>query len=135
MNDNTCIVFCTVVKSLRGHLTTDNVLPVLDKVWAWTKTTIEGASAASPAPPPASPADKPGTRITVKNVEFKQEGQRSNGQKWKRYLVTDTRDGKWSTFHQNVQSGATYEIEYDENESGRTIKKLTEVNVEEDVPF
>ena len=136
MNDNTCIVFCTVVKSLRGHLTTDNVLPVLDKVWAWTKATLESTSSPSPASTTAPPPDKPGTRITVKTVELRGEGE-SNGRKWKRYLITDTRDGKWSSFHQNVQSGVTYDIEYDENANGRTIKKLTEVksDVEEEVPF
>jgi len=134
VNDNACIVFCTVVKSLRGHLTTDNVLPVLDKVWAWTKATLEGA--APPATTSAPSSDKPGHRITVKTVELRGEGE-SNGRKWKRYLLTDTRDGKWSTFHQNVQSGVTYEIEYDENANGRTIKKLTEVkaDIEEDIPF
>jgi hypothetical protein len=134
VNDNTCIVFCTVVKSLRGHLTTDNVLPVLDKVWAWTKATMDGASSATPTSAPL--AEKPGTRITVKTVELRGEGE-NNGRKWKRYLITDTRDGKWSSFHQNVQSGVTYDIEYDENANGRTIKKLTEVksDVEEEVPF
>ena len=134
MNDNTCIVFCTVVKSLRGHLTTDNVLPVLDKVWAWAKATLEDT--ASPTPNAAPPPDKPLNRITVKTVELRGEGE-NNGRKWKRYLITDTRDGKWSTFHQNVQSGVNYDIEYDENANGRTIKKLTAVGAtaEEDIPF
>ena len=135
MNDNACIVFCTVVKSLRGHLTTDNVLPVLDKVWAWTKATVDHAT--PPASTTAPSAEKHGPRITVKTVELRGEGEK-NGRKWKRYLITDTQDGKWGTFHQNMQSGVTYDIEYDENSNGRTIKKVTEVKADYDdgdVPF
>ena len=130
MSQEAHIAFCTIVKSMRGHITPDNCLPLLDKLWAWSKATMGTPEKLASQEPAGNPGKN--ARITVRNVELRGEGMRTDGNKWRRYVITDSAKGKWSTFHHNVEVGETYDIEYDENEKGRTIKELTHVSDSDD---
>jgi hypothetical protein len=67
-------------------------------------------------------------RLTVKKVTLAGEGETKTGRPWKRYTIQDVNSGLWNTFHQSVHVGATYDIEFTENELGKTVTKWKEVD-------
>ena len=78
------MTFSTVIKAMQSHLTADNVLPVLDKVWQWTKVTLaaEWSGFIPKEDTPTLPATLPNPPVEVENP-------RPDGTESRKILVTN----------------------------------------------
>jgi hypothetical protein len=124
-----CLVYRAMMESMTGQVTPETIIPTADKVWIWAKGVIahEAEKQGLKTSQSASNGIFKTARITVKDVTLAGEGTTTNGRPWKRYIVTDTNHGLWPTFRHNMEAGRTYDIEYEENDLGRNIKKYEEV--------
>jgi hypothetical protein len=124
-----CEPYRAMMRSMQGSLTPENIVKAADLCWIWAKGVISHAAPETQSHgahrnAQATSDDVIHARITVKAVTKAGEGTTSKGRPWTRFTVADTESGLWNTFSRNVEAGKTYDIEYTENDLGRTIKKF-----------
>jgi hypothetical protein len=69
------MTFCSIIKSMQGHLTADNVLPTLDKVWNWTRATLAEYNVGIPKNPPEAPEKEQNNALARKSNGMITEAQ------------------------------------------------------------
>jgi hypothetical protein len=115
---------------MQGQLTVDNFDVILDEIWLWTQAKCLKEQAYE-----AKKTAKKQARITIRQVVAAGSGFKTDNTPWTRYQIVDHNGERWSTFHHNLEANQTYDVEYTENERGRTITKYTKVADYDDTSF
>jgi hypothetical protein len=127
-----CMTFCAIVKAMQGHVTNENVLPVLDKVWNWTKATLAEHNTGLPKDPPEAPEKETNRQlpdnvkecvICVEDVKVLRSGTGSRGA-WTLYKVFDEKKREYTTFAgSDFEIGMTYHITFTEERKRQYLQR------------
>ena len=126
-----CMTFSAIVKAMQGHLTADNVLPVLDKVWHWTKVTLGEAMLEIPKEPTTTSSELPPP--SSESPPKKGDGKISDAQQKRLFAIA--RNAKMSTEQLKAFLKDNYGIESTKDIPWQQYQEICEAVENFGVPF
>ena len=106
-----CMTFCAVMKAMEGHLTEHNILATCDKVWRWTRETLNAAS--NGIPETATEEETPETTVTEEFVRRPTVQSISEKQRKFLYAVGYENGYDYDALHVFLKTKFGFESTYD----------------------